>query len=69
MLSKIWNAEPIVIIGAIQALIAVGVGFGLNLTSEQTALILGAVSAVLALFGRTQVYAQDTVAKLTGGAA
>lgn len=50
-----WNREPALIIGALQALLAVGIGFGLDLSEEQLALILAATAAVLALLTRSQV--------------
>jgi len=51
----IWNREPALILGALQALIAVAVGFGLDLSPEQVSLILAASAAVLALVTRSQV--------------
>lgn len=51
----LWNREPALILGAVQALIAVAVGFGLNLSPEQVSLVLAATAAVLALVTRTQV--------------
>lgn len=51
----IWNREPALILGAVQALIALAVGFGLNLSPEQVSLILAATAAVLALITRSQV--------------
>lgn len=50
-----FGREPALIIGAIQALIAVGIGFGLQVTPEQFGLIMAAVAAVLALVTRSQV--------------
>ena len=41
--------------GAIEAILALAVGFGLNLSTEQLALIMAAVTAVLALVVRSQV--------------
>ena len=60
----LWRAEPVAILAAVNALIALGVGFGLNLSTEQQALILAAVSALIGLFARSQVFASDTVAGL-----
>jgi len=51
----ILRREPVAILGALQALLAVAVGFGLNLTNEQTALLLAAVAAVLSLVTRSKV--------------
>jgi hypothetical protein len=50
-----FGREPAVILGLVGAVIALGVGFGLNVTPEQTGLILAATSAVLAFVTRSQV--------------
>lgn len=57
----IFNREPVVILAAVNAAIALGVGFGANLTGEQQALIGAAVSAVLALIARQAVVPNITV--------
>lgn len=51
----IFGREPAVIIGLVQALLALAVGFGLDITAEQTALILATTAAVLAVVTRSQV--------------
>lgn len=58
------NNEPTLIIGAIGAIIAVAVGFGLPVTPAQVGLIMAAVSAVLALIVRSQVTPEAKVDKL-----
>lgn len=50
-----FNREPALILAALGALIALGVGFGLDVTPEQTGLILAAVAAVLGLVTRQVV--------------
>lgn len=50
-----FGREPAVILGAISAAIALGVGFGLNVTPEQVGLISAFASAVLAIVTRSQV--------------
>lgn len=50
-----WPREPALWIGAISALIALAVGFGLPITPQQVGLIMAAVSAVLAFVTRSQV--------------
>lgn len=52
---KLWGREPAVIIGVVQALIALGVAFGLSITAEQVGMINAAVAAVLAFITRSQV--------------
>lgn len=57
----IFNREPVVILAAVNAAIALGVGFGANVSGEQQALIGAAVSAVLALIARQAVVPNVTV--------
>ena len=47
--------EPALWLAALQAVIAVAVGFGLDLSAEQVALIVAASAAVLGLVTRSQV--------------
>ena len=47
--------EPALIIGAIQAVLALVIAFGLDLSPEQVGAILAASSAVLALVTRANV--------------
>lgn len=54
-MTTLWGREPAVIIGLVQAAIALAVGFGLDLTTEQTAAILAFTAAVLAVVTRSQV--------------
>jgi hypothetical protein len=49
------------ILGAAQAIIALAVGFGLNLSAEQQAVIMSMIGAVAAMFVRTQVEAPVTI--------
>ncbi len=51
----IFDREPVVILAALQALITVGVVFGLDWTAEQEAAVIAAAGALLALFARSQV--------------
>lgn len=51
----LWDREPALIMGALQALLAAAVAFGWNLTEVQLASLLGAAAAVLAFVTRSQV--------------
>lgn len=51
----LWGREPALILGAVQTLLALAVGFGLNISTEQVALILAASAAVLSVVVRSQV--------------
>jgi hypothetical protein len=62
----LFKREPALLIGALNALLAVGVGFGLDVTPEQVGLINAAVAAVLAVVIRSNVYAPATVEGIPG---
>lgn len=49
------RTEPAAIVGALEALLALALAFGLDLSPEQVGAIIAAVTAVLALFVRSQV--------------
>jgi hypothetical protein len=51
----VFGREPAAILGALNAVVALGVGFGLDVTPEQLGLISAALAAVLALVVRSQV--------------
>jgi hypothetical protein len=50
-----FGREPVLWLAAINAGIALGVGFGLDLTNEQIGLLMAFSSALLALITRSQV--------------
>lgn len=62
-MGTIYGREPVLIVGALMALITLGVAFGLDLTGKQIAAIEVAATAVLALVARQSVYSPATVAK------
>ncbi len=49
------NREPALIVGAVMAVLAVAAGFGLEISSEQMALITAALVAIGTVFTRSQV--------------
>jgi hypothetical protein len=51
----IFNREPALFLGAIHAIIALAIGFGLDVTIEQFALIEVAVAAVVSFIVRSRV--------------
>jgi len=55
MLTKILNREPVLIIGALHAVLTAAVVFGFHFTVDQIAAIEVAATAVLALVARSQV--------------
>jgi hypothetical protein len=54
-LATLWGREPAMIVAFVQAIIVLGVAFGLNLTVDQTGAILAVTAIVLGLLTRTQV--------------
>lgn len=59
--STLWGREPALILAAVQALLALLVGFGLDLSAEQVSLITAAVAAVVGLLIRRQVWSPESV--------
>ena len=59
-----FGKEPAVILGALQATLALGLSFGLQLTPAQIGAIMAAAAAILALVVRQQV---TPVKSQTGG--
>lgn len=57
----LFNREPAMILGLIQAVIALAIGFGLNWSAEQVSLVLAATAAILAVVTRTQVTPVGTI--------
>jgi hypothetical protein len=61
----LWSREPTLILAAVNALLALGIGFGAPVTTLQLGLILAATSALLGLVTRSQVTpAQAVVAQV-----
>jgi hypothetical protein len=52
---NLWNREPAAILGALQAVLALALSFGLELSTEQVGAILAATAAVLGVITRSQV--------------
>ncbi len=52
---KLWKAEPALIVGVLQALVALAVSFGFNLSADQIGALVAAMAAVFAVVTRTQV--------------
>lgn len=50
-----FGREPVLWLTLINSLILLGVGFGLKVTTEQIALIMTAVNAVIGFYMRSQV--------------
>lgn len=49
------NAEPVMVLAVVQAVLALGTSFGLGLSAEQVGAILAVSAAVLGLIARQKV--------------
>lgn len=54
-MGTILGREPVVILGVVQAIVALAVGFGLQWSGEQVALVTAASAAILGLIARSKV--------------
>jgi hypothetical protein len=54
-MKTLWNREPAAILGALQAILALVISFGLNLSGGQIGAIYAASAAILAVVVRSQV--------------
>lgn len=54
-MGTLWNREPALILGLVQAAIALAVGFGLRLSAEQISLLMAFTAALLAFVTRSRV--------------
>ena len=53
--TNLWGREPAALLAALQAILALAVGFGLDISTEQMGLIVAALAAVLGFVTRSQV--------------
>ena len=54
-ITNLWGREPAMVLAFAQAVIVLGVSFGLKLTPEQTGAILAVTAVALGLLTRTKV--------------
>ena len=54
-LQRIFDNEPAMVLGVVQAGLGLAMGFGLTMTSEQMASVLAFTAALLALWTRSKV--------------
>ena len=60
----IFRREPAVLLSLVSSVIALAIGFGLDITSEQVGLIMAAVTAVIGVVTRSQVYSPASVEEI-----
>jgi hypothetical protein len=63
-LKRLLASEPALLLGLVNSVIALGVGFGLDLTEEQTGALLAVVNAGIALATRQVVTSPATAEAL-----
>lgn len=54
-MANLWGREPAMVLALVQAVIVLGVSFGLRLTPEQSGAILALTAVILGLWTRTKV--------------
>lgn len=54
-MGTLWGREPALILGLVQAALALAIGFGLRLTPEQMGLVMAFTAALLAVITRSRV--------------
>lgn len=55
MMGNLWGREPAMVLAALQAVLALAIAFGLDLSAEQVGAVVAASAAILGLVTRTQV--------------
>lgn len=64
-IQNLWGREPAMVLALVQAVIVLGVSFGLRLSPEQTGAILTLTAVILGLITRTQVSPAASTGDLT----
>lgn len=64
-MNSLWKAEPTMILAVVSAGIALAIGFGAPITTQQMGLIMAFVAAVLGLINRSQVTSAATLQNMT----
>ena len=54
-MGTIWGREPALILGLVQAALALAIGFGLKLTPEQFGLVMAFTATLLSVIVRSKV--------------
>lgn len=54
-MQKLWNCEPVVLLGVVEAAILCAIGFGVPISANQNLLLMGLAKAVLMAITRSRV--------------
>lgn len=52
---NLWNNEPILVLAIVNALVGIGVAYGINVDAPTKAAIVAVLTFVFGLIGRSQV--------------
>lgn len=64
-MKSLWSAEPTMVLSVVSAGIALAIGFGANITTQQMGLIMAFAAAVLGLINRSQVTSPASLQQMT----
>ncbi len=64
-MKSLWTAEPTMILAVVSAGIALAIGFGAHISTQQMGLIMAFVAAVLGLINRSQVTSPAALQNMT----
>lgn len=64
-MKNLWDAEPTMILAIVSAGIALAIGFGAPITTQQMGLIMAFVAAILGAVNRSQVTSPKSLQQLT----
>lgn len=64
-MSNLWKAEPTMILSVVSAGIALAIGFGAHISTQQMGFIMAFVAAVLGLINRSQVTSPASLDAMT----
>lgn len=60
----VFNREPVLLLGLVQAVIGLLAAFAIPLSAEQVGALMAVTAAVLSFIARSQVYAPASVAQI-----
>ncbi len=64
-MASLWKAEPTMILAVLSSGLALGMGFGLTITTQQMGLIMAFATTVVGLINRSQVTSPASLQAMT----